>query len=202
MMRALRASGARWLAYGLAAAFTAAAMVWVNEGDEADTVLPTSARTAATSTSTTTTDTRDSAAPLQLSTVIARPGEPPLADPFAASTGITAEQAAQAAVQRAAPPAPRAPMAPALPFSFLGRWKEQGKSFVFLQRGDRSYKIDGPGALDADYAVQSIDEQQVTLKYLPLGTVQDIRLDAPTRAPQRSAARAAEPNADEPQVGN
>jgi hypothetical protein len=85
---------------------------------------------------------------------------------------------------------------PALPFMFVGRWKEQDRTVALLLREGRSYRVDGAGPLDRDYAVEAVDERTIRLRYLPLGVVQDLRfgvraLDAPTTAGGAAATPAA-----------
>lgn len=116
-------------------------------------------------------------------TLLLRPRtiEAPLSDPFATSLpAMPMAEAAAAAARAAATPAPAA--APALPFAYLGRWREQGRNWVFVARDGQTHRIGGPGPLDADYAVQAIDEQRIELVYLPLGMVQTLRLDQPAAA--------------------
>lgn len=206
-------SRARWIGYALAAALTGAAMLAVREPGNDDTVLPvvrvparvalTTAKTGPNGGTTAGPNSADGAAPV-LAQPTPRVATAPLADPFAViADGAPPDATNNATTAKPAAPDPVAPppAAPPLPFVYLGSWKEQGKTHLYLQRAQQLYKVSGPGALDADYAVQAIDGQRVTLKYLPLGTLQDLRRDAPPATNQ--AAAAADPNTDgEPQAGN
>lgn len=103
------------------------------------------------------------------------------AAPMAAST---APQAAVPMAPTAAellgvkPMVAAAPQAPRVPYAFLGKWTAAGRTVVYLQRGDHSVVINAPGPLDEQYAVHSLDERRMVLKYLPLGTLHTIDLDA------------------------
>jgi hypothetical protein len=161
---------ARWSAYGLAAVLTLAAIAWVGDDQTAAVVQP-SSRTAAAGKA------RAGEGPQRLLSPAARQAEEPAGDPFAVIAD-GGDESARVAVRRALPEAAPAATAPALPFTYLGSWKENGKTVVFVRRDDRSYKIEGPGPLDPEYAVRSVDERRISLKYLPLGIVQELRLDA------------------------
>lgn len=202
----------RWLLYLLAAVATGLAMLG-GDGDPADDVVlpvvrgpqaPGGDNEAA----------LPAAATRGAATLLAlrpRAVEAPLADPFASTLpGVPAEAAAAAARAAALPAAAAAPALPALPFAYLGRWREQGRNWVFVARDGHTHRIGGPGPLDADYAVQAIDEQRIELVYLPLGLVQTLRLDQPAAvaaapggeaaitAPRSSAAPVAAAGADSP----
>lgn len=89
-------------------------------------------------------------------------------------------------------PAPAAPVqAPPVPYSVLGKWTAAGRTVVYLKRGEQSITVDAPGPLDAQYAVQAIDEHRLTLKYLPLGVLQQLDLDAPAARSAPAQARPA-----------
>jgi hypothetical protein len=192
----------RWTAYALAAALTLAALVWVDRRDSIDVVRPVARSAAAEGGRGDAGST--AASPTALSVAQPRIAAAPIADPFAVpdEAGGGAREAAAARAARAAPaPTPR-PVAPALPFSYVGTWKEQGRSYVFLQRGGKSYRIEGPGRLDDDYAVQAVDERRVSLKYLPLGAVQELRLDVPPTEQRAAAVPAAPSGPSDPQPEN
>lgn len=127
-----------------------------------------------------------------------RAGSDPTADPFAMQP--VAAAAAPAAATPAAAPAP-APTAPPLPFTYLGRWTENGRTQVFLQHQGSNLTVAGPGPLTGDYDVRAIDEQSMELVYRPLKQVQRLALTrsggddavAPTVSAATSAAGGATP---------
>jgi len=172
----------RWLAYAGAGLLTLAAMAWVDRGrDEGAVALPT-ARVA--------TPVASRAAPAAgVPLLRARAENEPLDDPF----GAFGEPVAAAAFappprepQPAAPPAP-----PPLPFAYVGRWTEQGRTTIYLQRKDRSVAVLGLGRLDDEYSVQSISDQGMVFKYKALDVLQGLRFDAPAAVVTAAAAQAA-----------
>ena len=68
------------------------------------------------------------------------------------------------------PPPP--PTAPALPFTYMGRMVDEGKTTVFLTRQDRSYAVKEGDVVDGSYRVDRIDGNSVTMTYLPLNMQQ------------------------------
>jgi hypothetical protein len=76
-----------------------------------------------------------------------------------------------------APPQP----APAMPFAFAGKRIEGGREVAVLSHQGRHVAVYGPGAIDAQYEVEHVDETKVVLLYLPLMTRQVLALP-PTRA--------------------
>ena len=186
----------RWAAYAVAGALTAAAMLAVDRRPEAAAVVQAVARPAAAAGG----GRQSPPSPLPLPlpaplTLDRRVPAAPQSDPFAPLGAETMAAAAAAAAARPAAGPPPAPLAPPLPFSYLGRWQEQGRSAVFLWRGDRSFKVLGAGPLDADYAVERLGPRHVVLRYLPLNELQQLSFDAPppAPAPQASAPGAAPP---------
>jgi hypothetical protein len=69
-----------------------------------------------------------------------------------------------------------APAPPAAPFVFVGKRIEGGRPVVVLSQLGRQVAVHGVGALDAQYEVESLDERQVVLLYLPLMTRQALSL--------------------------
>jgi hypothetical protein len=82
-----------------------------------------------------------------------------------------------AQASRLARPAPPAPVAPPLPFRYLGRYVEGGRSAVYLARGDEPVLAVQGETLPGGYRVEEVAPDVVTLIYLPLGTRQ--RLPVP-----------------------
>jgi hypothetical protein len=71
---------------------------------------------------------------------------------------------------------PPAPTAPPLPFAYLGRMVEDGRTTVFLTRQDRNYAAKVGDTLDGSYRVDGIDAGSVTLTYLPLNMQQTLAI--------------------------
>jgi hypothetical protein len=94
----------------------------------------------------------------------------PQNDPFARRSFAPATQQANAA------PAPAAPAAPPLPFRYFGKLTENGKTEVFVMRGDEVLSIAAGQKLDADYRVEGITESSISFTFLPLKTRQSMDL--------------------------
>lgn len=65
--------------------------------------------------------------------------------------------------------------APALPFRYLGKLVEDGKTSIFLANGDESITV-APGMRIGDYRVDRITEAEVRFTYLPLKKQQSLPL--------------------------
>ena len=92
-------------------------------------------------------------------------------DPFAAPP-----PAAAPANQQPQPAA--APSAPPLPFRYVGRVIEDGRTAVFLERGNVNYSVAQGEQAGRDYRVERIAEASVTFTYLPLGEHQTLVVPA------------------------
>lgn len=66
------------------------------------------------------------------------------------------------------PPPPPPPSPPPLPYTYLGRWVEDGKLTVFLVQGEQAIRIEKGAVLQGNWRVDEITERQVTFTYLPL----------------------------------
>lgn len=93
----------------------------------------------------------------------------PQADPFARRSFAAPPPAA-------APAGPAKPAAPPLPFRYLGKLTENGRTEVFLLRGDDIVSIAPGQKIDAEYRVERISETEVSMTFLPLGTRQSLEL--------------------------
>ena len=210
----MQAAQLRWVLYAVAAGLLLVAL-WLappaGGGDASPVVqaMPRRAATAATAATAKATNPANPAnaavagLPLQLQP---RTAQPVVWDPFAAA-GLLQWPAAPAvpAAQPAAgaqPEGDTAEPAPPLPFSFLGRWTEQGRTTVFLRRGDKTIPITGLGRIDDRYHVRAIDEQGLLLQHLPSGSTQALRFDAPAPAAAGAAAQAAPPPPGAPLSGD
>lgn len=199
-------SGMRWATYAIAAVLTAAAMWHVDHrGDDTDgTVQP--VRPAQRGLGLTVAATRaspgaDAMAILKQRLDAAISGS---ADPFSDGSPATAAPVAAAAAQSAAAAAPAQPAPPAMPFTYVGRWQEQGRTLVFLRAGDRVVSVSGPGPIEGGYVVESIAKDSLALK-MPGGQTQIVSFDAPATAaatPGAAAVQAAASTSDALQEGN
>jgi hypothetical protein len=73
-------------------------------------------------------------------------------------------------VARAGPLPAKEAAAPPLPFSYIGKVTQDGRTTVFLSRDQFSYAARVGENLDSEYRVDAIEENRVVLTYLPLGT--------------------------------
>lgn len=94
------------------------------------------------------------------------------------------------------PPAPapspvitvaEAPKAPPLPYKYDGSGVLQGKSFVFLARGGRSFMVSDGDTIDGTYLVEAVGRDRVALRYLPLG-IRQVLLYSGGEAPPEVAS--------------
>lgn len=72
------------------------------------------------------------------------------------------------------PPPPPPPTAPPLPFSFLGRYEEEGTRIILLVRGDRIYTVSEGEVIDNVYRVDHLTGGLLELTYLPLNIKQTL----------------------------
>lgn len=91
-------------------------------------------------------------------------------DPFAAPQPVATPANPQQA--------PAGPTVPALPFRYLGRAVEEGRTAVFLERGNENYSVAQGERAGHDYRVEQITEAAVTFTYLPLGARQTLVVPA------------------------
>jgi hypothetical protein len=93
----------------------------------------------------------------------------PQNDPFARKNFDGEPRAAAANAHQ---PQPK-PTAPPLPFKFFGRLTENGKTEVYLMRGDELLTI-AAGQNIGDYRVEQIEQKSIAFTYLPLKTKQTL----------------------------
>ena len=74
--------------------------------------------------------------------------------------------------------APAKPALPPLPFAYLGRMEDGGRTTVFLQRGDDVVVARAEQAIDGSYRVDSVDPSQIVFTYLPLKARQVLSITA------------------------
>jgi uncharacterized protein YukJ len=74
---------------------------------------------------------------------------------------------------------PPAPVEPPLPYQYQGQMKdENGTTVIFLSRGQEAITAHVGDALDANYKLVSMDNNKLTIAYLPMDHLHDISLDA------------------------
>lgn len=76
--------------------------------------------------------------------------------------------------QEETPPEPQ-PM-PEVPYTYLGRWQEDGKEVTYLLRQERLQAITPGMLLDHVWQVQKIERERITLLYLPRQQEAELRL--------------------------
>jgi hypothetical protein len=93
----------------------------------------------------------------------------PQTDPFRNLGGNSAAPASVSAQPR------EKPVAPALPFRYFGKLIENGKTEVFVMRGDDLVAV-APGQTLGEYRVEQVDSRSISFTYLPLKTRQTLEL--------------------------
>jgi len=93
----------------------------------------------------------------------------PQANPFAPRS-FAPPPARQAAAPR------QAPSAPPLPFTYAGRLTQEGRTEVFVLRGEELISIAPGQSIDGQYRVDAISDTRIAFTYLPLKTRQSIEL--------------------------
>jgi hypothetical protein len=78
--------------------------------------------------------------------------------------------------QAQAAPAPAQPSTPPLPFTYIGRLTQDGKTEVFVLRGDELISLAAGQTIDGQYHVDAVSEARIIFTYLPLKTRQSIEL--------------------------
>ena len=144
----------RRVALAVAAACTLAAAAWVSQQDEQAGVVAVSAKPVAAMAKRETSASMAADAKIDLRRA---PFAEAPADPFAARSWTPR------VVEK-----PAAPVAPALPYTYFGRMTEDGKLYVFLQRGERSYTVNAGDVLYQMSRIDDITPNAVVLTYLPL----------------------------------
>lgn len=67
---------------------------------------------------------------------------------------------------------PSAPKAPPLPYAYLGKMIEDGKTVIFLGKQDNNYSVRVGETLEGQYRLDEVNDQTITLVYLPLNEKQ------------------------------
>jgi hypothetical protein len=97
-----------------------------------------------------------------------RAAETPASDPFA-KRSFGAPQVERAAVQAK-------PEAPALPFRYMGKVVEDGKTEILLLRGDEHFAVAAGQKIDSEYRLDKVTASALTITYLPMKTKQTLEL--------------------------
>jgi hypothetical protein len=70
-----------------------------------------------------------------------------------------------------------APTAPPLPYTYLGRYGRAGdKQVFFIVKDDRVYDVHVGDVLEKIYSVDGVENGQLKMTYLPLGTRQSLQV--------------------------
>jgi len=77
-----------------------------------------------------------------------------------------------------APHVPPVPTAPPMPYRYAGKLVLGGRQSVLLAKGDLLFPVNEGETLDGAYRVESVDEAEVTLMYLPLAREERIPVDS------------------------
>ena len=87
----------------------------------------------------------------------------PQSDPFAPRSFAPKQRAQRNAAVASAPKA-----APPLPFTYIGWVSQDGKTDVYVQRGEELISIEEGQKIEPDYRVDSITEESIRFTYLPM----------------------------------
>jgi len=112
---------------------------------------------------------------VRLDRLMPRTNAPPASDPFGRRPWDEPLQRKEAV----APAPPPRPQAPPMPFTYLGKWTENGQTVVYLTRQRLNYVARVGEKIDDSYAVESIDDDRIVLNYLPLRTQQILSFASP-----------------------
>ena len=105
---------------------------------------------------------------IDLSRLEKRETEMPASDPFARRS-FGAPPAEQAA-------APARPEAPPLPFRYMGKVIEDGKTEILLLRGADHFSVAAGQKIDAEYRLDKVSASALTFTYLPMKQKQTLEL--------------------------
>ena len=140
--------------------------------------------------------TRNTAATLDIDLDKLRRGEAvtPQNDPFAPRNFAPPPPRAHASA--AAASAPKA--APPLPFTYVGWVSQDGKTEVYVQRGEELISVEAGQKIEPDYRVDSITEESIRFTYLPMKTRQVLARAEPEAARPGSEPPRGKPESEPP----
>jgi hypothetical protein len=148
----------------IAASLALAALAGMVAGRERPTLEVVQARTPAAS--------APAGADLDLAKLGRREASTPQADQFAPRS-FAPPQVAQAPAPEAAAAAPGAPP---LPFVYIGRVTQGGRTDVYVMRGEELIEVAAGRKIDDEYRVEAISEASISFTYLPLRMRQSLEL--------------------------
>lgn len=96
------------------------------------------------------------------------------ADPFASRSFAGPRIPSPAQKPVAAPP----PVAPPLPFQYFGKLTENGKTEVYVMRGEELISIARGQTIGAEYRIDQVTDSSISFTYLPLRMKQTMDLPA------------------------
>ena len=94
------------------------------------------------------------------------------------SAAVPTQQVTGRAEPAVTPPPPPAPTAPPLPFTYIGKIVDGGRTTVFVGRGADHYEAQA-GAEIEQYKVERVTDTQITFVFRPLGTRQVLDVPQP-----------------------
>ncbi|MBL0726172.1 hypothetical protein [Piscinibacter sp. HJYY11] len=74
------------------------------------------------------------------------------------------------------PPPPK-PTAPQFPYPYMGGLSEDGVRTAFFMKGERVLPVKAGDVVDAAYRIDEMNDQQMTLTYLPLNETMTVALE-------------------------
>jgi hypothetical protein len=96
----------------------------------------------------------------------------PQANPFAPLSFAPPPPPRREARAKAGPP-----QAPPLPFRYAGKLTQDGKTEVFVVRGEEIISVAAGQNIDAEYRVDELSAERIAFTYLPLKTRQSLELE-------------------------
>ena len=116
----------------------------------------------------------------------------PQNDPFAPRSFAPKPRPQRSAAAASAPKG-----APPLPFTYIGWVSQDGKTEVYVLRGEELISIEAGQKIEPDYRVDSITEESIRFTYLPMKTRQVLARAEPEggRPPSESKGGRPEPEA-------
>lgn len=90
---------------------------------------------------------------------------------------ISLQQQAAKAEQAARAAAPPAPKPPPLPFKYIGKMINDNKIRVFLADSEQNYVVWLGGHIENQYRVDAVNDEAITLTYLPLNAKQTLAIN-------------------------
>ena len=106
----------------------------------------------------------------------------PKGDPFAPRSFAPKPRAQRGAAAASAPKG-----APPLPFTYIGWVSQDGKTDVYVQRGEELISIAAGQKIEPDYRVDSITDSSIAFTYLPMKTRQVLERAEPEGGRQMAA---------------